>query len=163
MGWCHEFGPDISETCNHPMTAGEDHCFCSVCGVTCQGRFAGCVGVWARGPKEVTVVRPHERPTERVSRVDAITSPGDAMALDDQFVGRDPFAPEPSLADRGDEPVHNEPFADPFVAVAHETRPAPIEPPVGVRVWSPDDEERLIGDVVDRVSDRVVDTVRAML
>src|SRR5438270_13024947 len=58
MGWCHEFGPDISEGCEHPMTAGESHCFCAVCGVTCDGRFAGCSDVWARGPKDVALIRP---------------------------------------------------------------------------------------------------------
>jgi hypothetical protein len=59
MGWCHEFGPQISETCEHPMTAGGTSCSCSICGTTCTGRFAGCAAVWARGPREVAVDAPH--------------------------------------------------------------------------------------------------------
>ncbi|MDP1793064.1 MAG: hypothetical protein Q8K63_02910 [Acidimicrobiales bacterium] len=59
MGWCHEFGPQISETCEHPMTAGATSCSCTVCGTVCTGRFAGCAAVWARGPREVAVDAPH--------------------------------------------------------------------------------------------------------
>ncbi len=59
MGWCHEFGPQIAETCEHPMTAHSDHCECTVCGTVCTGRFAGCGAVWARGPREVSVSAPH--------------------------------------------------------------------------------------------------------
>src|SRR3954468_4776905 len=58
MGWCHEFGPQIREGCGHPMRAGESACSCPQCGVVCQGRFAGCAEVWARGPREVHVVSP---------------------------------------------------------------------------------------------------------
>src|SRR5579859_2614962 len=59
MGWCHEFGPQIAETCEHPMTAHSDRCECTVCGTVCRGRFAGCGAVWARGPREVAVNAPH--------------------------------------------------------------------------------------------------------
>ena len=59
MGWCHEFGPQIAETCEHPMTAHADRCECTVCGTVCRGRFAGCGAVWARGPREVAVNAPH--------------------------------------------------------------------------------------------------------
>jgi hypothetical protein len=59
MGWCHEFGPQIAETCEHPMTAHNDRCECTVCGTVCQGRFAGCGAVWERGPREVAVNAPH--------------------------------------------------------------------------------------------------------
>ena len=59
MGWCHEFGPQIAETCEHPMTAHSDHCECTVCGTVCTGRFAGCGAVWARGPREVSIDAPH--------------------------------------------------------------------------------------------------------
>lgn len=55
MGWCHEFGPQISDGCDHPMVAGATSCICQQCGTECKGRFAGCVDVWARGPREVAV------------------------------------------------------------------------------------------------------------
>lgn len=55
MGWCHEFGPQISDGCDHPMVAGATSCTCQQCGAECKGRFAGCVDVWARGPREVAV------------------------------------------------------------------------------------------------------------
>ena len=59
MGWCHEFGPQIAETCEHPMTAHADRCECTVCGTVCKGRVAGCGAVWARGPIEVAITAPH--------------------------------------------------------------------------------------------------------
>ncbi len=52
MGWCHEFGCQIVRGCDHPMQAGETACSCSVCGTICEGRFGGCRGVWARGPRQ---------------------------------------------------------------------------------------------------------------
>jgi DNA repair ATPase RecN len=55
MGWCHEFGPQISDGCDHPMVAGATSCTCAECGAECKGKFAGCVDVWARGPRAVTV------------------------------------------------------------------------------------------------------------
>jgi hypothetical protein len=64
MGWCHEFGPQIAETCEHPMTAHGDRCECTICGTVCTGRFAGCGAVWARGPREVAVDAPHLRAGE---------------------------------------------------------------------------------------------------
>src|SRR3954452_2770039 len=48
MGWCHEFGCQITSGCNHPMKAGASACTCSVCETTCGGRFAGCPEVFAR-------------------------------------------------------------------------------------------------------------------
>src|SRR3954454_5994609 len=66
MGWCHEFGPDISHECGHPMTAGASHCYCEVCGVTCEGKFAGCAEVWARGPKDTSMIGPKPVRLERV-------------------------------------------------------------------------------------------------
>jgi hypothetical protein len=47
------------------MTAHTDHCECIKCGTVCQGRFAGCGAVWARGPREVAVNAPHLGPIER--------------------------------------------------------------------------------------------------
>jgi DNA repair ATPase RecN len=55
MGWCHEFGPQILEGCDHPMVAEATSCTCGECGSTCNGKFAGCVDVWARGPRLVAV------------------------------------------------------------------------------------------------------------
>jgi hypothetical protein len=70
MGWCHEFGPQISEGCNHPMTAGEDSCYCEACGVGCHGQFGGCPDVWARGPVKIEFSAPPAT-TGRASRVAA--------------------------------------------------------------------------------------------
>jgi hypothetical protein len=49
VGWCHEFGPQIHEGCNHPMVARADSCSCDRCGTVCRGRFNGCPAVWERG------------------------------------------------------------------------------------------------------------------
>lgn len=53
MGWCHEFGPQITSGCGTAMVAGAAACSCPTCGVTCEGRFIGCEAVWAAGPKAV--------------------------------------------------------------------------------------------------------------
>jgi len=47
------------------MVAGTDACHCDVCGYVCTGRFGGCAGVWARGPRDVTFT---PRPTPGVRR-----------------------------------------------------------------------------------------------
>lgn len=57
MGWCHEFGPQIRPGCDHPMVADAQACRCPECAVVCEGRFAGCAQVWARGPVTVTLQR----------------------------------------------------------------------------------------------------------
>src|SRR3954467_15710016 len=48
MGWCHEFGCQITSGCNHPMKAGAAACTCSVCDTVCEGKFSGCPEVFAR-------------------------------------------------------------------------------------------------------------------
>ncbi|HEX2046562.1 MAG TPA: BTAD domain-containing putative transcriptional regulator [Acidimicrobiales bacterium] len=48
MGWCHEFGCQITTGCNHPMKAGAAACTCAVCDTVCTGRFSGCPEVFAR-------------------------------------------------------------------------------------------------------------------
>ncbi len=48
MGWCHEFGCQITSGCNHPMKAGATACTCSVCDTVCTGKFSGCPEVFAR-------------------------------------------------------------------------------------------------------------------
>ncbi len=53
MGWCHEFGPQLSPDCGHPMIAGEAACSCPECGLVCSGKFSGCEAVWQAGPKFV--------------------------------------------------------------------------------------------------------------
>lgn len=68
MGWCHEFGSQIAEGCDHPMTAGSSSCHCEQCGIVCEGKFAGCASVWAAGPREVTLVRPAAGEDLRPSR-----------------------------------------------------------------------------------------------
>ncbi len=54
------------------MEAGASTCTCAQCGAICRGRFSGCVDVWARGPRSVTVVvKPTEEPVRR-SRIDPV-------------------------------------------------------------------------------------------
>jgi len=74
MGWCHEFGPQIAETCDHPMVAGATSCSCTICGTVCTGRFAGCNAVWARGPKQVAVNAPHFAATTEGGKLDLTES-----------------------------------------------------------------------------------------
>jgi hypothetical protein len=114
MGWCHEFGPQIAETCEHPMTAHSDHCECTVCGTVCTGRFAGCGAVWARGPREVAVNAP------RLGRENG---------------GSDPFAPKPTQPadERWQLPLETSSTLPPAPVVAAEPAPpapaAPVAPP----------------------------------
>jgi hypothetical protein len=66
MGWCHAFGPQIRAGCDHAMVAGRESCSCAHCGAVCHGLFSGCANVWAAGPREITLTRPHstrESPT----------------------------------------------------------------------------------------------------
>ena len=85
MGWCHEFGVQVREGCGHPVTAGDSACHCTVCGVVCEGQFAGCEAVWARGPREVTLLRPDgQRAGDRpVAAVEAERGPESDLYLED--------------------------------------------------------------------------------
>lgn len=48
------------------MVAGRETCSCAECGTVCKGKFAGCVDVWARGPRAISVrVRPEAEPLRR--------------------------------------------------------------------------------------------------
>ncbi|MEY2424822.1 MAG: hypothetical protein QOI61_394 [Actinomycetota bacterium] len=112
MGWCHEFGPQIAETCEHPMTAHSDHCECTVCGTVCTGRFAGCGAVWARGPREVAVNAPRLRLEEAAN---------------------DPFAAKPVAEERWQLPLGTNTTTSPVTmqvetasVVAEEPLPAPL-------------------------------------
>jgi DNA-binding SARP family transcriptional activator len=60
MGWCHEFGCQITSGCNHPMKAGAAACTCTMCDTVCRGKFSGCPEVFARS---VPVAAP-SRPTQ---------------------------------------------------------------------------------------------------
>jgi DNA-binding SARP family transcriptional activator len=59
MGWCHEFGCQITSGCNHPMQAGATACTCAVCDTVCTGRFSACPEVWGRS---IEVAAPRARP-----------------------------------------------------------------------------------------------------
>lgn len=49
------------------MVAGREACSCAQCGTVCKGKFAGCVDVWARGPRAASVrIRPEAGPLRRV-------------------------------------------------------------------------------------------------
>ncbi len=110
MGWCHEFGPQIAETCEHPMTAHSDRCECTVCGTVCTGRFAGCGAVWARGPREVAVNAPRLRLEE---------------------TGNDPLAASPPAEERWQLPLAANTTTTPVVAAATVAteEPASMAPP----------------------------------
>ena len=47
MGWCHEFGCQITSGCNHPMKAGASACTCTMCETVCRGKFSGCPEIFA--------------------------------------------------------------------------------------------------------------------
>src|SRR5215218_6998191 len=74
MGWCHEFGCQITSGCNHPMKAGAAACTCTVCDTVCTGKFSGCPEVFARA---VPVAGPAPAPPR--SEV-STTSPAPAPA-----------------------------------------------------------------------------------
>jgi hypothetical protein len=74
MGWCHEFGARINDSCEHPMTAGSESCGCEACGVICKGRFASCEAVWARGPQLVQITH---SPSDAYERAVTQTPLGD--------------------------------------------------------------------------------------
>ena len=59
MGWCHEFGCQITSGCNHPMKAGASACTCTMCETVCRGKFSGCPEIFARS---VPVAAPTSRP-----------------------------------------------------------------------------------------------------
>lgn len=66
MGRCHDFGVDIRPGCEHPMRPGEDACACPECDAVCEGRFKGCVDVWARGPRPIQLAPPMVRADQTV-------------------------------------------------------------------------------------------------
>lgn len=88
MGWCHEFGSQIQEGCDHPMTAGEEACSCEACGVSCPGRFAGCATVWARGPRELRLSRPAPATPVPGSAAPAPSAPSTARASGSRSGGK---------------------------------------------------------------------------
>lgn len=87
MGWCQEFGPQISEGCDHAMVAGSSACSCPHCGAVCKGKFGGCVNVWARGPDQ-TLVR--TAPARTSVPANATTSATTEAAATDSGGGSDP-------------------------------------------------------------------------
>lgn len=64
MGWCHEFGCQITSGCNHPMKAGASACSCGMCDTVCAGKFSGCPEVFARS---VSVAAPAPGPNSRMT------------------------------------------------------------------------------------------------
>lgn len=67
MGWCHEFGAQVRDGCDHAMVAGSASCHCPECGFECSGKFAGCSVVWAAGPRDAAPRRREDRPAGRRS------------------------------------------------------------------------------------------------
>ena len=62
MGWCHEFGCQITSGCNHPMKAGASACTCTICETVCTGKFSGCPEVFARSVPLAAPSRPTPQP-----------------------------------------------------------------------------------------------------
>lgn len=93
MGWCHEFGPQILEGCDHPMVAEATSCTCGECGSTCHGKFAGCVDVWARGPRLVAVRASTAR------RLEDLRPPDDEQAGDGSAGSPEPEGTTAGLVD----------------------------------------------------------------
>lgn len=78
------------------MVAGADSCACEQCGTVCRGRFPACDEVWARGPRQVTLVRP-----VHAVRVGGTGSPAAVAALGpgpEQMPGSDPVEEADSIA-----------------------------------------------------------------
>lgn len=67
MGWCADFGTEISRGCDVAMVAGKQACTCQSCGTVCNGKFGGCPEVWAAGPRAVAPVRFRGRRTASLS------------------------------------------------------------------------------------------------
>ncbi|MHB1987954.1 MAG: hypothetical protein ACYCSF_08220 [Acidimicrobiales bacterium] len=65
MGWCNEFGSEITAGCDHAMQASTESCTCPECGVICSGRFKACPAVWAAGPRTVVLARRRPVATSR--------------------------------------------------------------------------------------------------
>lgn len=63
MGWCHEFGPQIAEGCDHPMAVAGQACQCPTCAARCTGRFKGCQAVWSRAATGPAFVARRREPT----------------------------------------------------------------------------------------------------
>jgi hypothetical protein len=85
MGWCQEFGVPTREGCDHLMVAGRDSCTCPQCGMTCRGKFDGCVSVWRAGPTAVSL----ERRTKGGSNGTAETVPSVANGSGSTQTGAD--------------------------------------------------------------------------
>lgn len=84
MGFCAEFGPVITEGCEHLMVAGVDSCSCPDCGAVCKGQFDGCREVW---------VAPPAKQQKPVAPADAVP----AAAVADRGEPVDTFAQEELL------------------------------------------------------------------
>jgi hypothetical protein len=82
MGFCAEFGPVITEGCDHLMVAGVDSCSCPECGAVCRGQFEGCSDVWVapQAKKSKPAGTPDAVPAAVVA---ARADPADAFAQDE--------------------------------------------------------------------------------
>lgn len=79
MGWCHEFGPQIHEGCDEPMTAQGRECGCAACGAVCAGRYGGCQAVWERN-RPVRLRRRRPEPAPEPALVGAAPAAAEAVA-----------------------------------------------------------------------------------
>ena len=84
MGFCAEFGPVITEGCDHLMVAGVDSCSCPDCGAVCKGQFEGCSDVW---------VAPPAKKNKQAAKADAVP----AAAVADHAEPAEAFAQEELL------------------------------------------------------------------
>ncbi len=116
------------------MVAGPDACHCPHCDTTCKGKFAGCVDVWARGPRAVTVLFPPTGEPVRRSR----SAPTVDEVVPDALVHLPPPSPEDPAPRRLDDHtvavidqlVDKVQTLEAAVAVATQApRPAPVAVP----------------------------------
>ena len=148
----------VREGCGHPMRAGESACRCTTCGVVCQGQFAGCATVWAKGPQD-SFNPPDEGLSSRhdqsglfpldaaavMAESESMTDQRDLFPLDAAAVvtesgsmtePSDPFPLDAAAVVTESEPTveHREPFPPAPAAVVNSARTAWPSPATGRRV-----------------------------
>ncbi len=113
------------------MRPGDSACYCSECGVTCQGRYPGCPDVWKRGPRTVsTAVVTVDRPRLQLGLSSGANGGTTTAAKDDirpgerAGLGRVVTAPvPPAPVNSGSERAGDEEWAPPAAQARPGTKP----------------------------------------
>lgn len=92
MGWCHEFGCQITSGCNHPMKAGAAACTCTMCDTVCRGKFSGCPEVFARSVPMAAPSRPAQpaQAAQPAQPAQAVPPPAQPAPAPDQHARAQP-------------------------------------------------------------------------